>query len=269
MLMGVREYARHRGVSHVAVIKAVRTGRIVTNDDGKIESAQADRDWVANTDFSRRSVGDDFEDNRQPALLESPAPAPASPEQIQLKAAQTGLAFGGTIQTCVTAAVVDDSDLDDDDIDALDRLQAMRVGEELPGQALQQQEPNKPAAGFESAGDLPGASVEHKDEEDPAVEYRRQRAERERLTVLKQRTEYDRLIGRLIEKEWAIECASTVFRSLRDAFLNMPARLRDTLAAEIDPDAVEQMLEAEVRACLQAVNVASMFAVDDSEEADK
>ncbi len=48
-LMGIREYGRHRNVSHVAVLKALRTGRINSAPDGLIDSDQADRDWAANT----------------------------------------------------------------------------------------------------------------------------------------------------------------------------------------------------------------------------
>lgn len=56
MLMGYREYARHRGVSLGAVQKAVRAGRITVNDEKKIDSAVADRDWDINTDASRVAV---------------------------------------------------------------------------------------------------------------------------------------------------------------------------------------------------------------------
>lgn len=56
MLMGYREYARHRGVSLGAVQKAVRAGRITANDEKKIDSAVADRDWDINTDASRVAV---------------------------------------------------------------------------------------------------------------------------------------------------------------------------------------------------------------------
>ncbi|OFA05180.1 hypothetical protein [Duganella phyllosphaerae] len=56
MLMGYREYARHRGVSLGAVQKAVRAGRITANDEKKIDSAVADRDWDVNTDASRVAV---------------------------------------------------------------------------------------------------------------------------------------------------------------------------------------------------------------------
>ncbi len=49
MLMGVREYARYRGLTHPSVIKALRTGRIRRNADGLIDSDEADRDWARNT----------------------------------------------------------------------------------------------------------------------------------------------------------------------------------------------------------------------------
>jgi hypothetical protein len=48
-LMGVREYGRHRGVSHVAVLKAIRSGRIRQTRDGLIDCEKADRDWLRNT----------------------------------------------------------------------------------------------------------------------------------------------------------------------------------------------------------------------------
>lgn len=48
-LMGIREFGRHRGVSHVAVLKALRTGRIRQTPDGLIDSDRADRDWARNT----------------------------------------------------------------------------------------------------------------------------------------------------------------------------------------------------------------------------
>ena len=66
-LMGIREYGRHRSVSHVAVLKAIRTGRIRTTADGLIDPEQADRQWAANTHPAPRApravppaVTDDF-----------------------------------------------------------------------------------------------------------------------------------------------------------------------------------------------------------------
>lgn len=52
-LLTVTEYARRRGVSHVAVIKAVKTGRITKTPDGKIDPEKADQEWAANTDPSK------------------------------------------------------------------------------------------------------------------------------------------------------------------------------------------------------------------------
>ena len=52
-LMSMREYAKHRGVSHTAVQKAVKTGRITRRKDGKIDSKRADRQWDSSTDVSK------------------------------------------------------------------------------------------------------------------------------------------------------------------------------------------------------------------------
>jgi hypothetical protein len=47
-LVSLREYARRRGVSAMAVSKAAKSGRI-TLVDGKVDVAAADRDWPSNT----------------------------------------------------------------------------------------------------------------------------------------------------------------------------------------------------------------------------
>ena len=47
------EYARHRGVSRQAVLKAVRTGRIHLDPEGRIDRQQSDVAWMANSDPTR------------------------------------------------------------------------------------------------------------------------------------------------------------------------------------------------------------------------
>jgi len=47
--MSQRAYARHRGVALSTVQKAIESGRIRTNADGKIDPAQADAEWERNT----------------------------------------------------------------------------------------------------------------------------------------------------------------------------------------------------------------------------
>lgn len=56
MGLSIRAYARHRGVSHVAVKKAIDTGRIAPLPDGTIDPVVADAQWAANTTPNRRSV---------------------------------------------------------------------------------------------------------------------------------------------------------------------------------------------------------------------
>lgn len=51
--MSLRAYARRRGVSHTAVMKAARTGRI-TLVGGRIDPARADIEWDRNTDEGLR-----------------------------------------------------------------------------------------------------------------------------------------------------------------------------------------------------------------------
>jgi hypothetical protein len=45
MGLSIRAYARHRGVSHVAVLRAVKQGRVVLEPDGTVDAAKADESW--------------------------------------------------------------------------------------------------------------------------------------------------------------------------------------------------------------------------------
>jgi hypothetical protein len=51
--LSVRAYARHRGVSHTAVRKALANGRIVADADGAIDPAVADAQWASSTNLSK------------------------------------------------------------------------------------------------------------------------------------------------------------------------------------------------------------------------
>jgi len=54
MGVSVSEYARRHGVSHVAVLKAIKAGRISREPDGTIEPETADAQWDAGTDPAKR-----------------------------------------------------------------------------------------------------------------------------------------------------------------------------------------------------------------------
>lgn len=49
------QYARHRGVSRQAVLKAVRSGRIRADQEGRIDPEAADASWLQNTDPTKPS----------------------------------------------------------------------------------------------------------------------------------------------------------------------------------------------------------------------
>ena len=49
MGLSIRAYAQHRGVSHTAVAKAIKAGRISKEHDGTIDPAKADAQWARNT----------------------------------------------------------------------------------------------------------------------------------------------------------------------------------------------------------------------------
>ena len=52
--LSITAYARHRGVSHVAVLKAIKAGRIEKEPDGTIDPAKADAAWERNTNKAQK-----------------------------------------------------------------------------------------------------------------------------------------------------------------------------------------------------------------------
>ena len=50
----IRAYARHRGVSDVAVLQAIKAGRIPKEPDGTIDQAKADLAWESSTSPDRQ-----------------------------------------------------------------------------------------------------------------------------------------------------------------------------------------------------------------------
>ena len=72
MSMTIREYARHRGISHTAVRKALQANRISQDADGRIDPAHADTSWVNNT---RSSVETGWKPDRPVETSEVSTPA--------------------------------------------------------------------------------------------------------------------------------------------------------------------------------------------------
>jgi hypothetical protein len=56
MGLSIRAYARQRGVSHVAVLKAVKRGRVTLEPDGTVDAAKADASWERSSDPARRKA---------------------------------------------------------------------------------------------------------------------------------------------------------------------------------------------------------------------
>jgi hypothetical protein len=56
MGLSIRAYARQRGVSHVAVLRAVKQGRVALEADGTIDASKADASWQQSSDPARRNA---------------------------------------------------------------------------------------------------------------------------------------------------------------------------------------------------------------------
>ncbi len=67
--LSIRAYARQRGVSHVAVLRGVKQGRITLEPDGTVDAAKADASWERSSDPGRRKpVAEKLRPVAEPAL---------------------------------------------------------------------------------------------------------------------------------------------------------------------------------------------------------
>ncbi len=101
MGLSIRAYARHRGVSHVAVKKAIDTGRITPLPDGTIDPVAADAHWAANTTPTRRSVAAELQEAPHPAAVvretpQTPVSAINRPQREAAEPPAPTLSTGGT-----------------------------------------------------------------------------------------------------------------------------------------------------------------------------
>ena len=103
MGLSIRAYARHRGVSHVAVKKAIDSGRITPEADGTIEPNRADLEWAQNTVSARKPASQ----AKTEALPHEPARAvpreTAEPVAPALSAGGTSLLQARTVNEVVKA----------------------------------------------------------------------------------------------------------------------------------------------------------------------
>lgn len=75
--LSITAYARHRGVSHVAVLKAIKAGRIEKELDGTIDPAKADAAWERNTNQAqKRKATKSSEPTRHAADIDAPVGPP-------------------------------------------------------------------------------------------------------------------------------------------------------------------------------------------------
>jgi len=87
MGLSIRAYARQRGVSHVAVLRAIKQGRVTLEPDGTVDSAKVDASWERSSDPGRRK--------QVPGKLRPVAEAAVGSVRETLK--EQGLPAGGNV----------------------------------------------------------------------------------------------------------------------------------------------------------------------------
>jgi pyruvate/2-oxoglutarate dehydrogenase complex dihydrolipoamide acyltransferase (E2) component len=96
--MSLRAYARHRGVSLRAVQKAIASGRISTQADGRLDAASADANWASNT--APRPIPAAKPPAKRPVIVSTPEgahhhaePRPAVRESSEPPKLESGLEY--------------------------------------------------------------------------------------------------------------------------------------------------------------------------------
>lgn len=79
--------------------------------------------------------------------------------------------------------------------------------------------------------------------------------------------EYRQKSGALIDVSEAKRMAFTAFRMLRDSILNVPSRIKDQCAAEVDAFKVEQIIEKELTDTLNNFDIAAVVRESEEDEA--
>ena len=101
MGLSIRAYARHRGVSHVAVKKAIDSGRITPESDGTLDPQRADIEWARNTEAPR--AGTRARPVRAAVPQETAASAPAGDTHMALPTGGASLLQARTVNEVVKA----------------------------------------------------------------------------------------------------------------------------------------------------------------------
>lgn len=101
MGLSIRAYARHRGVSHVAVKKAIDSGRITPEADGTLDPQKADVEWARNTEAPR--AGTRAKPVRAAVLQETAASVPAGDTPTALPTSGASLLQARTVNEVVKA----------------------------------------------------------------------------------------------------------------------------------------------------------------------
>lgn len=90
MGLSIRAYAKRRGVSHVAVLKASKAGRIPLEPDGTIDPAKADAAWSHSSDPSRSQP-------KAPSRQRTHAVADVAVGSVRETLKEQGLPAGGSV----------------------------------------------------------------------------------------------------------------------------------------------------------------------------
>ena len=101
MGLSIRAYARHRGVSHVAVKKAIDSGRITPEADGTLDPQRADAEWAKNTEAPR--AGTRARPVRATVPQETTASAPTGDTHTTLPTGGASLLQARTVNEVVKA----------------------------------------------------------------------------------------------------------------------------------------------------------------------
>jgi hypothetical protein len=113
------------------------------------------------------------------------------------------------------------------------------------------EDPAKPAFRATHKAAEAAAALQEPERQTGAMNFNNARTIKEVYEAKLKKLEHDERLGTLINKRDVEVAAFNRFRVLRDALMNVPVRMAAQLAAEPDPAACHELLEAELRIVLE------------------
>lgn len=264
-LLGLREYAQHRGVRQREVQDAIARGVLrasvhVRGDRRMLDLELADREWEAGLAEASGPLGRAPITAGETARAASPGAEGPTPMGLRAYARHRGVTEGA-VRDAIARGRLARSVRQVGRRKLIDPREADREWDENTEPAARERPP-RPREGDLRDGDRGQAAILRALEEEDAEEsvdeavFMRERAARERWSRRKERLQVLQLRGEMIERTEVDRRVFGAMRVLRDALRDLGDRMAPVLAPKLAPADVGRIIDAEIARALEDADAA-------------